>query len=75
MCKHAYLVKIFIILLSGQFWSTFGEKWQLSTLVLNLYGNSLSKSIFQGGSEGSASTQQWAGIVLIPELVRDVKNA
>ena len=53
MYKHAYLVEIFIFLLSGQFFgSTCSEKWQLSTLMLNLYGNCFSGIDFQSGSEG-----------------------
>ena len=52
MCKCAYPVKLISYLFQGTFWATFDEIWQLSTLVLSLYGNSLSESIFQGGSEG-----------------------
>ena len=44
--------KLISYLFQGTFWATFDEIWQLSTLMLSLYGNSLSESIFQGGSEG-----------------------
>ena len=53
MCKCAYLVKnVISYIFQGTFWATLDEIWQLSTFVLSLYGNSLSESIFQHGSEG-----------------------
>ena len=75
MCKHAYLVEIFIILLSGQFFSgsACGEKQQLSTLMLNLHGNCFFRNRFSGCLRGVSIHSAAGRQSSIPELVRDVK--
>ena len=76
MCKHAYLVEIFIILLSGQFFFLDQHVVRSGNWVLSCWicMEILFQNQFSGWLKGVSINSAVGRQSLIPKLVRDVKT-